>query len=84
MYIIKKHYEATESNLKFAGDVKDWYEGQNGFLIGGNGFPTKSEINAFGYNTLAGAKRGLKKAEELAKWETEKGHWKVTVELIKC
>lgn len=82
MYIIKKHYEATENNPNFAGVIKDYYEGKAGHLIGSNGFPTDWEINEYGYKTLSAAKRGLKKVVELANWETEKGYWTVTAELV--
>jgi hypothetical protein len=82
MYIIKKHYEATENNPNFAGVIKDYYEGKAGHLIGSNGFTTDWEINEYGYKTLSAAKRGLKKAVELANWETEKGYWTVTAELV--
>lgn len=82
MYIIKKHYEATESNPNFAGEVKDFYEGKAGRLIGSNSFPTKGEIDAYGYGSLAAAKKGLARANEYAEWENKMGHWNVSVELI--
>lgn len=85
MYIIKKHYEATQSNTNFAGEIRNYYEGKAGHTIGNDKiYPTKWEIETFGYKTLAAAKRGLKKAAELAEWETKAGHWNVSAELIEC
>ncbi|MBQ9167940.1 MAG: hypothetical protein IJX67_05985 [Oscillospiraceae bacterium] len=84
MFIIKKHYEATEYNPNFAGEVKDYYEGKAGHILSSNTFPVKWEIENYGYKTLAAAKRGLKKARELADWETAKGFWNVSVELVPC
>lgn len=85
MYIIKKHYEATEKNTNFVGEIRDYYEGKAGYTIGlHNEFPDKWEIETFGYVTLAGAKKGLKAAIELANWETNCGYWNVTAELIEC
>lgn len=66
-YIIKKHYEATEDNNEFKGQVHDYYEGKAETLIGGEDkFPASWEIDTYAYTTLQGAKRGLKKAQELA------------------
>lgn len=85
MYIIKKHYEATDSNHNFAGEVKDYYEGKAGHLLSHhNQFPTRWEIEEYGYKTLAAAKKGLKSVLELCEWETAKGFWTVTAELIQC
>lgn len=40
MFIINKHYEATESNPNFKGAVKDFYSGKGGHSIGReNEFP---------------------------------------------
>lgn len=84
-YIIKKHYEATETNKNFAGEVKDFYQGKGGHAIGSqNRFPVKFEIDFYAYTTLAAAKRGLKSATDMAKWETGLGHWNVTVSLVEC
>ena len=84
-YIIKKHYEATEKNTNFAGEVKDYYQGKAGHTIGfHNNFPTNWEIETFGYVTLAAAKRGLKAAIEYANWETGMGYWNVTATLVEC
>lgn len=84
MFIIKKHYEATETNKNFAGEIRDYYEGKAGHIIGCNNFPTNWEITTWGYKTLAAAKKGLKVAKDLAEWETECGHWNVTVELVEA
>lgn len=82
MYIIKKHYKATATNLNFIGVVKDYYEGKAGKVLSIDDFPTKYMINEYGYPTLAGAKRGLKTARNLAEHENSFGHWNVTVDLI--
>ena len=84
-YIIKKHYEATEKNTNFTGEVMDFYQGKGGHAVGTcNEFPVKWEIEAFGYTTLAAAKRALKAAIEMATWETNMGFWNVTATLIEC
>lgn len=84
-YIIKKHYEATEKNTNFAGEVKDFYQGKGCHTIGTESrFPVKFEIDNYGYTTLAAAKRGLKAAIEFATWETGLGYWNVTATLIEC
>lgn len=83
MYIIKKHYEATAKNTNFAGEVQDWYSGKGGAHIGRkNEYPCKGEVNEWGYKNLAGAKRALRAAQELAASETAHGSWNVTVELL--
>lgn len=82
MYIIKTHYEATANNPNFAGETRDYYYGKARHLIGSDNFPTNFSIKNYGYATLSAAKRGLKKAIELANWETEKGYWSVTVDLV--
>lgn len=85
MYIIKTHYEATEKNTNFAGDIHDWYSGKGGFIIGSkNVFPSEHQIECCGYSTLAAAKRGLKAAQETAEWETKNGWWRVAAELVEC
>lgn len=84
MFIIKKHYEATENNPNFAGEVKDYYEGRAGELLSSGEFPSKWQIEEYGYKTLAGAKRGLAKAQELTEWETSRGFWKVSVSIVSC
>ena len=84
MYIIKIHYEATKDNPNFAGEIHDWYTGKGGeHLSAKDEFPTTYFIQNYGYKTLAAARRGLKAAKELADWETKKGYWIVTVEIIK-
>lgn len=84
-YIIKNHYEATEANTNFAGDIHDWYTGVGGTIIGNkNKFPSEWEIENYGYKTFAAAKRGLKAAQETAEFETKYGFWNVTVEMYAC
>lgn len=83
-YIIKKHYEATETNKNFAGEVHDWYEGKAGHILSKDKMPTEYFINEHGYTTKAAAKRGFNAAVKMAKWETDLGHWNVTVSLIEC
>lgn len=81
-YIIKKHYEATETNLNFKDEVKDYYQGKHQETIGKNYFPTNYFIIEYGYSTKAAATRGLKATQELCDWETARGHWNVSCELI--
>ena len=80
-YLLKKHYEATAQNEKFSNAVIDYYEGVNHTLVSENKEPNEAQVDRWGYETLAGAKKALKAAQELAEWETEKGFWNVTVEL---
>lgn len=83
MYIIKKHYEATDINKNFAGDVRDYYEGKRGHLLSQHDqFPSEWNIREYGYKTLAAAKKGLKVVQELCEWEEQKGYWKVSAEII--
>lgn len=83
-YVIKKHYEATETNLNFKGEIRDYFEGRGGELLASDCFPTEGQVEAFGYCTLAGAKMALRKAQELAEWETSHGHWTVTASLVQA
>lgn len=84
MFIVHKHYEATENNPNFAGETRDYYEGKGGELLSSCEFPSKWQIEEYGYKALAGAKRGLAKAQELADWETSSGYWNVTASLVEC
>lgn len=84
MFIIKKHYEATENNPNYAGEIKDYYEGAGGETLSSNFLPSKWQIETYGYKTMVGAQRGLAKARELAEWETSHGFWNVTVSLVEC
>jgi hypothetical protein len=86
MYIIKKHYEATETNENFKGETQTWYCGKQGSdcRVDGNEGTNYLEtfVKYYGYATKAGATKALKSAKELAEWETRKGYWKVTAELV--
>ena len=84
MFIIKKHYEATENNPNYAGEIKDYYEGRAGEVLSSGEFPNKWLIEEYGYKTLSGARRGLASAKELAEWETSHGFWNVSVSLVSC
>lgn len=84
MYIIKRHYEATENNPNFAGEIKDYYTGKAGEILSTDTLPAQWKIEEYGYKTEAGAKRGLAKAQEMAEWETEHGYWNVSVSLVRC
>lgn len=85
MYIIKTHYEATEKNPNFAGEVHDWYSGKGGEILAGRDqYPTAYSIREHGYKTLAAARRGLKAAQDAAKWETGYGYWVVTPEIVEA
>lgn len=84
MFIIKWHYEATENNPNFPGEIKDYYMGKAGEILSCNKLPAKGEIEEYGYKTMGQAKRGLAKAQEAAKWENERGFWKVSVSLVNC
>ena len=81
MFVIKKHYKATESNPNFAGHEYDAYYGAQEHQICDHRLPTFQEAKAWGFKTLAGARRGLKLQQELAEWETSLGHWVVTVQI---
>lgn len=84
MYIIKKHYEATENNPNFAGAVTDYYYGKGSHLLGVNIFPKSWEIESHGFSTLAAAKRALKSVQELCDWESSRDYWKVTACIVEC
>lgn len=83
MYIIKTHYEATEANKNFAGEIHDWYSGKGGERLGAKDtFPCAWEIAKYGYKALAPARRGLQAAQSMAEWETGHGYWVVTAEIL--
>jgi hypothetical protein len=87
MYIIKKHYEATETNENFKGEKQVWYCGKQGAdcradTNEGTNY-LKSFIKYHGYATKAGATKAFNSAKDLAEWETKAGHWAVSCELIK-
>lgn len=82
MYIIKKHYEATETNLNHAGVIIDYYEGRGGHILSKNQLPSQWEAQEYGYKTLASAKRGLRAVQELCDSEAAWGHWRVSAELV--
>ena len=88
MYIIKKHYEATETNENFKGETQTWYCGKCGAdcRVDGNEHTNylRCFLDHYAYSTKAGATKALKSAKELAEWETKAGHWKVTAELVEC
>lgn len=84
MFIIKKHYEATKTNKNFAGEIHDYYCGKAGHTLSQDEIPCKYFINEYGYSTKAAAMRGLKAAKEFADWETKRGHWNVSAELVEC
>ena len=84
MYIIKKHYEATESNKNFANETHDWYFGKGHTTLSEmNEFPTEWMIKEYGYKTIASAQSGMKTAKRLADWEAGHGNWNIIVELVK-
>lgn len=82
MYIIKKHYEATENNPRFAGNIIDYFYGKGSHLLGINALPESWKTESYAFSTLAAAKRALKSAEELCAWESSQGYWTATAELV--
>jgi hypothetical protein len=86
MFIIKKHYVATEANPNFAGEQRTYYEGKAGQLLGDlyGTYPRNWEINEYGYKTYAAAMRGLKAVLDLANWEMGHGKWTITAEVIEA
>lgn len=82
MYIIKKHYVATENNIIFNGVVMDYYEGKGMTILSENQLPSDWTAQTYGYKTLAGAKRGLNAVNALCESETKDGAWVVTAEII--
>ena len=82
MYILKRHYEATEKNSYFFGDKIDYYYGVGDWLISVNEMPNPTLVKLHGYKTLAGAKTGLRAESKLAESETARGYWNVSVELL--
>lgn len=83
-YIIKQHYEATEKNTNFAGEVIDYYTGKGHTAIGKNAMPIPYYIENYGFSTKAAAMRALKSVAEGAKWESSRGFWNVTCSLVEC
>lgn len=82
MFIIKKHYEATENNYNFHGVVMDYYKGKRGETLSKNELPCKYFIEEYGFKTKAAASRALKAEEELCYSENEYGWWNVSVSII--
>lgn len=82
MYIIKKRYVATESNVNFKGKVTDYYEGKGMVILSENKIPSDWMIQTYGYKTFTGAKRGLNAVNALCESENKDGAWTVSAELI--
>lgn len=87
-YIIHKHCVATESNHNFKGEIHDYYNGKAEHDVGTSLSHDTTDslcislVKEYGYTNKATANRGLKKAIELAEWETSNGWWKVDCEII--
>ena len=82
VYIYKKHYEATENNPYFAGDIIDYYYGKKENLLSVNAMPIQYFIDNYAYKTKAAICKAMKTEHELVEWENEKGFWKVSIEII--
>lgn len=82
MFIIKKHYEATESNYDFSGVVIDYYKGKRGETLSKNELPCKYFIEEYGFKTKAAASRALKAEKELCDSENEYGWWNVSASIM--
>lgn len=83
-FIIKQHYEATEKNTNFAGEVIDYYTGKGYSALGKNEFPIRYYIENYGFSTKAAAMRALKAIIAGNKQEESYGFWKVTSTLVEC
>ena len=81
MYIIHRHYEATEANNNFRGQTQDWYCGKSGQSFG-HEIPSAYWLKEFGYKTKASATRGLKAYLEYDESENKYGFWTVKSELV--
>lgn len=84
-YIIKVTSVATDNNPNFCGETKVYYYGK-----GSEGPWASTEDKClvpyiaknYGYSTVASARAVLKAKQSLCDWETNKGFWKSTCELV--
>ena len=83
-YFIKVTCKATENNDNFRGETQVFYRGRNNFVSEEKNFIGCEHIWAkeSGYTTKAAAMRALKAQKELDEWETNKGFWSDTSEIV--
>ena len=79
-FIIKVVCKATEKNENFKGETQVYYTAKNSTIR--NEAYIRFLAKECGYKTKAAALQGLKKENELAKWENGVGYWNTSCELI--
>lgn len=79
-YVIKVVCEATDKNDKFKGETQVYYKAK--YATEENADNLKWFAKLYGYSTKAAAAKGLEREKRTAKWESEKGFWKDSVELL--
>lgn len=79
-FVIKVTCEATENNNNFKGETQIYYKAKNSSIQ--NPDYLKFFAKEYGYTTKAAALKGFKRELDLAEWETAKGFWKDTCELL--
>lgn len=80
-YLVKLTCTATENNNNFPNVVHTYYYGKR-FQSTENPNHINFMAKYCGYTTKASATSGLKTHQRMAEWETAKGFWKDTCELI--
>lgn len=65
MYIIKKHYEATENNPNFAGNIMDYFYGKGSHLLGINTPPKSWEIESYAQPQISAGRELLRSRESI-------------------
>lgn len=79
-YVIKVVCEASDKNENFKGEIQVYYKAKNS--VEKNADNLKWFAKWYGYSSKSAAINGLKKEMRLAKWESEKGYWKDSCELL--
>lgn len=80
-YVVKFVSEATDKNEKFKGDKHVCYYGIRN-SVETNADNLKGFAKWYGYSTKAAAIGGFKKCMRVAEWESERGYWKDSCELL--
>ena len=81
MYLIKSVSIATQSNPNFAGETRVYILGKNLCTKYKEEY-LKFYAKEYGYKTISGAKQRFKSLKETFEWESERGFWESTCEII--
>lgn len=76
-YFVKQHYVATDSNVNFAGETKDYLVGKEEFILNTLN-PCKWESITWGYTRLQDVVRAYRKHSRYAEEEQKHGFWTIT------